>query len=90
MQNSLNIRLWLRHIVFALPILLIPYAYFAIVEPRTQPDPWTLLHEIVLRYRTNRDKWQPYNMVEELERHGLFQKVGEKTTVPFPFTQSIG
>lgn len=69
--------------------LLTPGAYLAVIEPRTQPDPWTLLHEIILRYRTNKDKWQAYDMLEELERHGLFQKVGEKMTVPFRFTQSI-
>ncbi len=69
--------------------LLAPGAYLVVIEPRTQPDPWTLLNEIILRYRTNKDKWQAYNMLEELEQHGLFEKVGEKTTVPFTFTQSV-
>ncbi len=69
--------------------LLAPGAYLAIIEPRTQPDPWTLLHEIILHYRTNKDKWQAYNMLEELEHHGLFQKAGEKVTAPVAFTQSI-
>ena len=69
--------------------LLAPGAYLAILEPRTQPDPWTLLHEIILRHRTNKDKWQEYNMLEELERHGLFQKAGERITAPVAFRQSV-
>ncbi len=69
--------------------LLAPGAYLAVIESRTQPDPWTLLNEIILRYRTNKDKWQAYDMLEELEHHGLFQKVGEKITAPVPFPQSV-
>ncbi len=69
--------------------LLAPGAYLAVIEPRTQPDPWTLLQKIILRYRTNKDKWQVYDMLEELEKHSLFQKVGEEKTATFRFTQSI-
>lgn len=69
--------------------LLAPGAYLAVIEPDTQPDPWSLLQEIIPRYRTNQVTWQAYNMLEELERHGLFQRVGEKITVPFTFIQSI-
>jgi len=28
-------------------------------------------------------------MIGELERHGMFQKVGEKITAPVPFVQSV-
>lgn len=62
--------------------------YLAIVEQRTIPDPWSTLSEIIRRYRTD-GGYQPYNMIEELERHGLFQKVGEQETAPISFVQSI-
>ena len=63
--------------------------YLAIVEHDTLPDPWfSKLGAIIPRFTTNRD-YQPYNMIDELERHGMFEKVGEKTTVTVPFAQSI-
>lgn len=68
--------------------VLVPNGYLAIVEHDTVPDPWSTLGEIVPRYRTD-GGYQPYNMIEELERHGLFQKVGEQRTAPVPFEQSI-
>lgn len=69
--------------------LLMPGAYLAIVEHDTLPDSWyATLSEIISQYSTNKD-FQYYSMVEALEQHGLFRKVGEKTTTPIPFVQSI-
>ena len=68
--------------------VLVPGGYLAVVEQRTRPDPWSTLSEIVPRYRTD-GGYQPYNMIAELERHGLFQKVGEQETSPVQFVQSI-
>lgn len=70
---------------------LLPGGYLAIVGHDTQPEPWfATLREIIPRYSTNKDFRQDYDMVEALEQHGLFKKVGEKTTAPVPFVQSVG
>ena len=69
--------------------ILLPGAYLAIVEHDTSPDPWySALRESIPHYSTNKD-FQYYNMIEALERHGLFQRVGEKITAPVPFVQSV-
>lgn len=69
---------------------LVPGGYLAIVShDNTLPQAWyDVLHEIVPRYSTNKD-FEPYDLIEELELRGLFQKVGEKATAPVPFVQSI-
>jgi hypothetical protein len=46
------------------------------------------LNEIIARYSTNQD-YQPYNLVEEFEKRGLFVKRGEQYTTPMRFGQSI-
>jgi hypothetical protein len=69
--------------------LLLPGGYLAIVERRTLPIAWySALGEIIPRYSTNKD-FQGFNMIEMLEQHGLFQKVGEKETASVPFEQSV-
>ena len=47
---------------------------------------WSRLIVIV---RLTRLKPLSFCMLAEFERHGLFQKVGEKATSPVPFVQSI-
>jgi trans-aconitate methyltransferase len=66
--------------------LLLPGGYLAIVERNTLPDSWL---EIIPRYSTNKDFYQGFDMIEALEQHDLFQKVGEKKTTPVPFVQSV-
>ena len=69
--------------------VLVPGGYLALVQRNTLPDPWfETLKEIIPRYSTN-PKYQPYDMLEAWERHGLFHKVGERNTAPIPFMQSI-
>jgi SAM-dependent methyltransferase len=69
--------------------VLTPVGYLAIIKHDTLPDPWfTELGAIIPRFSTNKD-YQPYEMIDEWERHGLFEKVGEKTTTPVPFVQSV-
>ncbi|MHB8598064.1 MAG: class I SAM-dependent methyltransferase [Ktedonobacteraceae bacterium] len=69
--------------------MLTPGGYLAIIQHNYLPDSWvTMLNEIIPRYTTNKD-YYPYDMIEALESHGLFQKVGEKMTAPVPFVQSI-
>lgn len=70
--------------------VLLPGGYLAIVGHDTRPKPWfDTLREIIPRYSTNKDFHQDYDMIEALEQHGLFHKVGEKTTAPVPFVQSV-
>lgn len=68
--------------------VLAPGGYLALVEHDTVPDPWATLGEIIPRYRTD-GGYQPYAMIAELERHGLFRKVGERRTAPVPFVQAV-
>lgn len=77
----------------ALPTLadaLAPGALLVIVEREEQPSPWSAdLLRLIVRYTTNKE-FQPYDLVEELERRGLFAPVGTTRTVPEPFEQSVG
>jgi ubiquinone/menaquinone biosynthesis C-methylase UbiE len=69
--------------------MLVPSGYLAIIEHETFPKAWyDHLAAIIPRYSTN-VKYQPYNLIDELEMRGLFQKVGERSTQSIPFTQSI-
>jgi|SRR5579884_156765 SAM-dependent methyltransferase len=68
--------------------VLLPGSYLAILDHVMVPEPWSLLGEILPRYRTNIYAG-PYNMLEALEEHGLFHKIGEKMTQPIPFMQSF-
>lgn len=66
-----------------------PNGYLAIIGEETLPAPWDAhLSEIISRYSTNRD-FQPYNLLDGLERRGLFEKRGETKTEPVSFTESI-
>jgi SAM-dependent methyltransferase len=68
--------------------VLVPGCYLAILEHEAIPYPWSMLSEIIPHYSTNKD-YQDFDMIDALEQHGLFCKVGAKTTAPVPFTQSI-
>ena len=70
---------------------LAPESYLAIVEDITLANPWDAeVGPVLARYSMNKD-FQPYNMLtiaQELERRGLFQQVGMRTTDPAPFQQT--
>lgn len=69
--------------------VLVPGGYLAITWHGETGSPWHAeLIRIINRYSTNRD-YQPYNLIEELERRNLFKRVGERITGPVPFTQSL-
>lgn len=68
--------------------LLVPDGYLAIVTANTYPGPWGLLSEAIDEYRTD-GGYQPFNVLDELENHGLFNKVGQKTTKPVKFSQAV-
>jgi hypothetical protein len=69
--------------------LLVDGAYLAIIgrgEARTRW--WDDLLALIQRYTTNRD-YQPYNIVEELEKRSLFEQHGSESTAPVPVRQSV-
>lgn len=68
--------------------LLTAGGYLALIGHQTEPDPWSLLEEILPSYRTD-GGYQPFDLIEELERSHLFHKVGERQTASLPFVQSI-
>jgi hypothetical protein len=68
--------------------MLLPGGYLALVQQDVAPDPWSTLSEILPHYRTD-GSYQPFSLVATLEQHGLFQKVGEKSTAPVSFVQPI-
>lgn len=43
---------------------------------------------IIPRYSLHR-QYEPFNLMAQLETHGLFEKRGEHRTAPVPFTQSL-
>jgi SAM-dependent methyltransferase len=63
-------------------------SYLAIVVHDTVPDPWSILGDVVARYRVDGGH-TPVNMIERLQEQGLFRKVGEKKLTPIPFEQSV-
>ena len=68
---------------------LAPGACLAIVERIEAPSSWTsALNQLIHRYSTNRD-YQPYDIVVELERRGLFVLGGTARTELEPFHQSV-
>jgi SAM-dependent methyltransferase len=68
--------------------VLAPGGYLAVVGQEITPDPWSALGGLVERYRTD-GGYQPYDMLGELERHGLFQKESEARTAPVRVVQLI-
>ena len=69
--------------------ILVPGGYLAIVGRIGNPKPWDAeLRAIIPQFATNKD-YQPYDLIEELELRGLFQKRGEIHTTPVPFVQSV-
>ena len=69
--------------------MLTPNGYLAIIGHDTRPNAWyTELAAIIPKFSTN-TKFRPFELVDELEMRGLFQKVGEKETQPVPFVQSV-
>jgi SAM-dependent methyltransferase len=71
---------------------LAPNSVLAIVEDRTQPNPWDpTIEPILRRYSMNTD-FIPYTMltvVAELEHRQLFQLHGRHETAPMTFQHSI-
>lgn len=71
-------------------VALSDHGYLAIVGGRgIATAPWVDdLNRIFPRYSTNQD-FQPYNLLDELERRQLFAKVGRKRTAPQEYTMPV-
>ncbi|HEU5199267.1 MAG TPA: class I SAM-dependent methyltransferase [Ktedonobacterales bacterium] len=68
---------------------LTPLGMLAIIYDEMLPLPWDdALRSLIRRSSTNQ-KFQPYDTIEELERRGLFTKVGEQRAAPLPFAQPV-
>lgn len=69
--------------------ILTPRGVFAILGPEEQSAPWDEpLHQITRRYSTNQ-AYQPVDLIFELEKRHLFQKLGEIYSAPAPVEQSL-
>jgi SAM-dependent methyltransferase len=69
--------------------LLSPNGVLAIVESANRPPPWqAALVDILRRYSTNQG-FQPFQLLDELVRRGLFSEQGRMQTEPFIFQQPL-
>ncbi len=69
--------------------LLVPDGYLIIINRQFASTTWGQeLAQLITEFSTNQD-YQPYNLVNELEKRHLFNKQGQKTTQPFRYTQTI-
>ena len=69
--------------------LLAPGAYLALIGRNESATPWwDELISLIRQYTTNRE-YQPYSLVAELEKRGLFEQHGIERTDPMPVRQSF-
>lgn len=69
--------------------LLVPTGYLVIIDRKFASTAWGQeLAPLIAEFSTNQD-YEPYNLIEELEKRHLFQKQGEQTTQPLIYTQTI-
>jgi SAM-dependent methyltransferase len=61
----------------------------AIVGQGEQPQPWNgAVLDVIRRYTTNL-RYQPHDLIEELESRGLFRPLGRHSTAPLSFTREV-
>lgn len=69
--------------------LLTPHGVLAMVQTREQHSPWhQQLRELTSRYSARSESWRR-DMIAQLERAHLFQRLGEYTTAPMTEHHSI-
>jgi trans-aconitate methyltransferase len=51
--------------------------------------PWKSAEKTLIKKYSTNQEYRPYDMIEELIQHKLFEKIGEKTTHPGTFTQTL-
>ncbi len=68
---------------------LTPHGMLAVLDVEVAPTPWSKdVLTILRRYSTN-PRYQPVDIIKELEKRHLFQKVGEANTTSVPFEQTV-
>jgi SAM-dependent methyltransferase len=68
---------------------LTPHGMLAIAHRTAVDRPWQAdVDALIRRYSTMRD-YEEHDLIALLTERGLFEKIGERTTAPTPFTQSI-
>lgn len=67
--------------------VLTPNGYLALASVGSEPTPWEY-GPVCNKYSLNRG-YQPYDLLDELTKRGLFEVVGMQQTQPVPFTQSV-
>ena len=76
----------------ALPLfaeLLLPDGYLVIIGRKFARTAWSEeLFQLIAQFSTNQD-YQPYDLIDELEKRGLFHKQEEKSLQPVTFSQTI-
>lgn len=69
--------------------MLTPRGFLAVVTEHSRDVPWRdELDRLIKHYSTNQH-YQPFDMLVEFERYGLFEQHGVHMTAPVPLTQSI-
>ncbi|HEX6386039.1 MAG TPA: class I SAM-dependent methyltransferase [Anaerolineae bacterium] len=69
--------------------LLSPNGVVAIVTRWELPTPWEASLKALIRRYSTMKAYEKYELAEELERRGLFRKVGEEVTPPHMSYQSV-
>jgi ubiquinone/menaquinone biosynthesis C-methylase UbiE len=69
--------------------LLTPHGALAIVSTEEQSVPWREGYLQIIRRFSNNPNYKPIDMIAEFEKYQLFQKQGERVTVPVPLRQTI-
>jgi trans-aconitate methyltransferase len=68
---------------------LTPGGVVAIVHRMELPAPWQEGLDALIRRFSTMQNYQPFDLIDELEKRDLFQKMGERKTAPVTSAQSI-
>src|SRR5260370_15976329 len=66
-----------------------PHGVLAIVYIVDQPVPWREGYLPIRQRFTTNPTYVPFDWIGELEKHRLFQKLGERNTAPVPLRQTV-
>ena len=69
--------------------LLMPHGVLAIVHIVDQPVPWREGYFQIEQRFTNNPSYVPFDWIVELEKYGLFQKLGERETASVEVSQTV-
>jgi trans-aconitate methyltransferase len=69
--------------------VLTPNGVVAVVERVDLPVPWRDGLQALIQQFSTMQNYQPFDLIDELEKRDLFQKLGERKTAPVTSAQSI-